>query len=515
MRKTNKIIIAIILISVMLLGIGYAAIQNITLNITGTATADPSQANFTVKFSGEPTVSDASKVEAAITDDVNATINVEGLTAAGESVTATYTVQNTSKDLSANLSVLTSNSNEEYFLTESKLAKPCLTAGQATTLTVTVKLIKTPITATEKSTIGIRLTAEPVQPGEENTEDAGSSTGGTTSGGTATTTSAGTYLPTGFKEVQGTSLTNGITIEDAIGNQYVWVEVPKTTTVYPTAGIEITDFTTDNYTKIENDLHTYTSAYRESRHEDTWDSEEQHGFADADAYNAHKNTMLASVFKNEGFYVGKYETGIADTEPDVVDTNHEARTSYLQDIADYTPVIQANAYPYNYLTNRQAQELASTKFNGGGYTTSLMFGLQWDLVLKHLEVTNVITVDELISDSTWWGNFKNTIDYTTNANGKYSTDDGATWTDGAYERNASGNVLLSTGAFDYFWMGEIYDLAGNVFEWTLEYSSSGNHPCVMRGGAYNCEGYDVPTSNHSATYEITGYSYVGFRVCLF
>ena len=39
------------IIAILLLGIGYAAIQNITLNITGTATADPNQANFKVMFS--------------------------------------------------------------------------------------------------------------------------------------------------------------------------------------------------------------------------------------------------------------------------------------------------------------------------------------------------------------------------------------------------------------------------------------------------------------------------------
>ena len=40
MRKINKLLIAIILIAIMLLGVGYAAIQNITLDIQGTATAN-------------------------------------------------------------------------------------------------------------------------------------------------------------------------------------------------------------------------------------------------------------------------------------------------------------------------------------------------------------------------------------------------------------------------------------------------------------------------------------------
>lgn len=176
MKRTNKIVIIMLLVAVMLLGIGYAAIQNITLNINGTASADPTQSNFSVKFSGTPTVSDISKVNAEITDDVNATIQIEGLTSKGDIETAEYVVQNVSEDLSTNLIVETSNSNEEYFAIDATLAKTSLVAGESTTLLITVELIKTPIEEEVISTIGINLTAEPVQPGEE---DGGDSSDGT------------------------------------------------------------------------------------------------------------------------------------------------------------------------------------------------------------------------------------------------------------------------------------------------------------------------------------------------
>lgn len=67
-----------------------------------------------------------------------------------------------------------------------------------------------------------------------------------------------------FKKVEGTNLANGLVIEDASGNQYVWVEVPMTEEVYPTAGLNITDFNADIYTKIENDLHNYDDLYTTS-----------------------------------------------------------------------------------------------------------------------------------------------------------------------------------------------------------------------------------------------------------
>ena len=264
------------------------------------------------------------------------------------------------------------------------------------------------------------------------------------------------YLPTGFSYVTGTDLSNGLTIQDGLGNQYVWVSVPRDETVYndltddaedtgmsdttneDILAFDVNSLTADNLTAIETELKEYTATYRDgTSSKDEFYSGNPLGFADATAYNNHKNAMLTSVFKNEGFYVGKYETGIADTQPDEIDTNHEARTAKGE--ATQQPVIQANAYPYNFVTNKQAQELASTKFNGGGYTTSLMFGLQWDLVLKHLEVTNAASESELKSDSTEWGNYANNIYNITNESAKNYV---SAWRDGTYEKTANGSILL-------------------------------------------------------------------------
>ena len=164
MRKTNKIIIVSIIVMVLLLGIGYAAIQNVTLNIVGTAAADPSQENFKVMFSGTPTVSDSTYVTAGITDDINATINVSGLTKKGEIVTATYIIQNVSTDLTAELSATASNTNTEYFNVSYAIDETTLAKGEATTITVKVELIKTPIQEAVSSTIGVQIVASPVQP---------------------------------------------------------------------------------------------------------------------------------------------------------------------------------------------------------------------------------------------------------------------------------------------------------------------------------------------------------------
>lgn len=165
-RNTRAVVGLVLLIAVLLVAIGYAAITAVPLNINGSAQATPEQTNFTVKFSGTPTVSDSSKVVAEINqqDQLKATINVSKLTAKGDTATATYTIANTSADLSAVLSATTSNTNDEFFRVTQNIAKGTVAAGDTTTITVTVELIKTPITQDEETTIGVIITADPQQP---------------------------------------------------------------------------------------------------------------------------------------------------------------------------------------------------------------------------------------------------------------------------------------------------------------------------------------------------------------
>ena len=175
MRRTNKIILMTLMISLLLLGIGYAAIQNITLSISGYAEVGAKADNFNVRFLEQVDITkngfDNVIVDAQKTSDVTATINLSGLSKAGETITALYTVKNESPDLSADLTVSTSNDAPEYLTISSKLDKTSLVAGDETTVEVIVKVTKTPITDNIKAKIGVELIAMPVQPGEEGTSE--------------------------------------------------------------------------------------------------------------------------------------------------------------------------------------------------------------------------------------------------------------------------------------------------------------------------------------------------------
>ena len=324
------------------------------------------------------------------------------------------------------------------------------------------------------------------------------------------------YFPSNdFKRVDGTDLDNGLVIEDKDGNQYVWIEVPKNTTVYKTAGVKITSFTNAEYTKIENDLHTYTTTYRNgTTYTDTWvaDSNNSSDWYTSTQYSDAKKKMLKSVYQNGGFYVGRYETGInPDKEKQRIFDTSEKLTVHD---ATQIPVIKANAYPYTWVNRTQAQVLANS-MNSGDKTSSLMFGIQWDLILMFMHTKGNVSDNAINVDSTNLGNYQNNTWNITNKDVKYSTDDGINYNNCPYNKKKSESILLTTGGNNSFAHMNIYDIAGNVWEYTLEYTGNTTRPCSLMGSYYQYKG-TIPVSTREYLVA-TDYNFydLGFRVVIY
>ena len=320
-------------------------------------------------------------------------------------------------------------------------------------------------------------------------------------------------MPDSNYSVKEGSVDTGLVIKDKAGNEYVWVEVPKTAAVYPTAGINLNtaSLTTENYTAIENDLKTYTSTYKnDTDFSDTYYADSTGDwFADGNAYNTAKQKMLKSVYENGGFWVGRYEAGIEETR------NNTSGNATI------TPLSQANKYPYTYVTRTQAHKLAKQVAGASSaYTSDLMFGVQWDLVLKFIETklvaTNSNIQSNLKTDSTNIGNYSDSSYNITNTSAKYSTNDGSSWSQisSTYSKPSNSEVLLTTGASNKFSLCNISDLAGNVFEWTLAYTSNTDYPCASRGGSYVYDG-SYRASYRDDCSEFEGDNISGFRVTLY
>jgi len=350
----------------------------------------------------------------------------------------------------------------------------------------------------------------------------GSTGSGSGNGGAGTkvpaeaTVETAPYFPDNtFTKKEGT-IDIGLVIQDASGNEYVWVVVPRTTAVYATTGLGKTTFTDTDYTNIETDLKNYTSLYRNgTNYSDTWYAADTDnvGWLTSDEYAELKNSMLKSVYENGGFYVGRYEAGIGTNRTSGSAKNSDGKYT-IEGMP--TPVTKADAYPYTYVTRTQAQNLASN-VDSGTKTSSLMFGLQWDLVLAFMskDTAKVTSTDVLTKNSTTIGNYNDNLWTIKNANAQYLSSGKFVQCQNPFEKESSSSILLTTGADSSFSVQNIYDIAGNVFEWTLEKTSYGRAPCVERGGDCSTNGSSVPAASRS--YSTTTYALnrnVGFRLSL-
>ena len=348
------------------------------------------------------------------------------------------------------------------------------------------------------------------------------------------------YLPSSdFHYDTSTSVDTGLVIADSNGNEYVWVVVPKSlynNTNYNLNNEKKPSSSTD-YVNIEHCLQQYTAIYRNgTSYSDIYaaDTANVGWFEDETEYNNLKNSMLKSVYENGGFYVGRYEAGI-DTikgENRTSDTEKNSDGKYTIEGMP-TPVTKADAYPYTWVTRTQAQNLASN-VNSGTKTSSLMFGVQWDLVLAFLskDTTKITSTDVLTKNSTTIGNYSDSA-FQLRKTGKYALFSNyslsSTWslattaTEGYVDsgRNKltqssiANGTLVTTGTSEQSKVMNIYDVAGNVYEWTLEKASNTGLPCARRGGYFNNTGSVVHASiRNGFSTEGSNFNF-GFRVEIF
>ena len=284
------------------------------------------------------------------------------------------------------------------------------------------------------------------------------------------------------------SVNHGLVIKDEQNNEWVWVPADKETlaTMYEESSDEKTLCGTTGETAVKTKLYSKSitigtdsnketmsrttpglTSYREPDlvvgsgtgydASDTYcktilgetGTKEQLAQLFVDEYKA----MIESVSKYGGFYIGRYElseAGVKKDQPTLISTNW-------------------------YNLYKECKSLnASDKVE-----TRMIWGCQWDVTMNWLISSGAKTSNEVNKDSSSWGNYYNT---SVKAN------------DGTTEIKANGTLAkLNTGKTTFTMANNIYDLAGNVCEWTQE--AYGTNRRASRGGNYGCYGSDSPASH--------------------
>ena len=261
------------------------------------------------------------------------------------------------------------------------------------------------------------------------------------------------WIPEGFKVAEDSASTvqGGVVIEDKDGNQFVWVPVAT-----------IADYKRTWYTGDAS-----FSSYLEALPEDE----------------------KTSVKTYKGFYIGRYEAG--DKE------NTVAKTLRSSNDVTKAVTIKANQAPYNYVTRTQAVSLAEGFKTQQGYKakTKLVSSYAWDTTIAFLQKVN----SDYGSRSEEGNYYDTTFPYTDIKGAKQT-------------KAIFSEVLVPTGPTTP--VCNIYDMGGNVWEWTTE-SSSGTHgPYTRCGGDYDFGSASYPAGFRISTSDSAYYN-VGFRLTLF
>ena len=256
-----------------------------------------------------------------------------------------------------------------------------------------------------------------------------------------------------------TVVDEGIIITDGT-NEFVWVPVDDPSTMFEEKTATLTGVTTQTsiYSKLRvrsGDSYTSgapgTTGIREPDVLTSYDTNPQYyqnilGFEStksmADSMVAEYKAMSVSVKKYHGFWIGRYElTGTVDTP-----------TVKAGDVLTASSSEAGNWYGLY----KACQNVIK---NNTDVKSTMIYGCQWDETMSWLNKCGYNTD----TDSSSWGNY-------------------------------SGSPI-NTGSVSTYKANEIFDLAGNYYDWTQEAYSTNYRVC--RGGYCSYSGSSVPAAARS------------------
>ena len=301
-------------------------------------------------------------------------------------------------------------------------------------------------------------------------------------GGNKTYTKNGTaIIPKGFAIVPGLDdVSQGLVISDVandtndLGNQFVWIPVTDMSKFVRQEGY------------YNGSLDDMLSNCGEADKTGVNTEVEESATTQAKA-----KEMYQSVKNNGGFYIGRYETSKGRSENAEVKKNKQVWNNISWSNSDTMNIDVGGAV-------EKARKMYTDK-NTYGVTSTLCYGVQWDAALRFID-PNYTGYARDSSKQGWYSdNYNND-----NVGANTINPTQQTGIDLIY-KNDNGNIANKKN--------NIYDMAGNVDEWTMESYSTRYR--VFRGGNFNNNGSDFPSSLRNYDVPTNSHGFIGFRVTLY
>ena len=373
-------------------------------------------------------------------------------------------------------------------------------------------------------------------------------------------------IPVGFYYVDGT-ISGGMVISDVNGddinnskggNQFVWVPCDGEYLTYEAEnGLGAT--WKEKYAKNSSGEYTSYQYYYTKLPDTTNASGEvtaEGAPIDASVWSD-TGGDTTSVQKYGGFYIARFEAGVpsdasfyanSDGATYATDSSKNA-----DDVLNLKPVSKKNNQAWNYISQEKAVTVSANMYaNSSSVTSSLVDSYAWDTIVEWME-KNEIGIAKNCNNRGNYSNSSFTVNDTLYAYHRYNgakRDSGksSSWTPATtYKKGilTTGSLSLAdtsirdnyeftgyddtnytytlykeiaTGSAEETKINNIYDMAGNMWEWTTEigYPNGATERAVLCGGSFIYGGSGGPVC-----YRYGGYAAlwsgpdVGFRVVLY
>ena len=274
-----------------------------------------------------------------------------------------------------------------------------------------------------------------------------------------------------WNNITAKDINKGIVVVDAEGNEFVWIPITDTKKFARVAWT--TAYGYDANGEWQNATLTTPHQLADKSTANRWWE---------DTTTTEYTNMVTSVTQNKGFYVARYEASANNSDSSKAQSKRGAET--------WSRISQTEAIT------------KSANYNSALHS-HLMYGIEWDSVLNWLQgnatissetkgQTKTMDLDDIQKNSASWGNY-------VNSTGNAATNRGSPQT---------------TGKSEYWKANNIYDLAGNVEEWTQEKWSTSTVR-ALRGGTSYYGGNNGPAAYRFFDIASDTVDYLGFRVSFY